>query len=468
MITINFGRVEGLPETEQRKLNNLVKIYNYHQEKNQRKQDYYEGKIKLADVNLGLAIPKNMGNLEVGCAWGAKTVDVLAARSNFDGFVAESGNPAEVMNRIARRNRLVTAYSKACQDELLFGTTFAAVSGSAGNAQIRFYSPESAAASWDNVKGRIDCAFAFEDARDDESDENWTPEFVNFYTDTDTWVMDRTEGPWKAERWPHSFGRPMIEPLTWNASSKKPFGQSRIKWPIRKLIQGYVRTVANASIGLEFATSPQKYLIGVTEDMYDVLINDKVKQYAGNLMVATTNPETDSNPTFGQLQQGNISPHVEMLRILSTQYSAATGLSVTDTGVVNDANPTSSDAILAQTQTLVGLAEKLNRGNGDGLYQIAMIAQAIELGTTPDALPDENKNIMAHFKNPAMPNLASTADAAVKIATSRPEFASTDVFLEMIGFDQADIRRIKAEEQRSRGRQVLTEVDNEDIETGLE
>ena len=47
---------------------------------------------------------------------------------------------------------------------------------------------------------------------------------------------------------------------------------------------------------------------------------------------------------------------------------------------------------------------------------------------------------MAHFKNPAMPSVAVTADAALKIASARREFASTDTFLEMIGFDQADIR----------------------------
>ena len=55
-----------------------------------------------------------------------------------------------------------------------------------------------------------------------------------------------------------------------------------------------------------------------------------------------------------------------------------------------------------------------------------------------------------------MPNVASTADAAVKIASARANFADTDVFLEMIGFDQADIRRIKAGELRTRGQQVLT------------
>ena len=54
-----------------------------------------------------------------------------------------------------------------------------------------------------------------------------------------------------------------------------------------------------------------------------------------------------------------------------------------------------------------------------------------------------------------MPSVAVSADAAIKIASGRPEFAQTDVFLEMVGFDQADIRRIKAQEQRARGMSVL-------------
>ncbi len=73
-----------------------------------------------------------MSRLEIGCAWGAKTVDVLAGRSMFDGFVAENGAPAELMTRIIQRNRLVSAYIKASRDELKYGCTFAALSGERG------------------------------------------------------------------------------------------------------------------------------------------------------------------------------------------------------------------------------------------------------------------------------------------------------------------------------------------------
>ena len=67
-----------------------------------------------------------------------------------------------------------------------------------------------------------------------------------------------------------------------------------------------------------------------------------------------------------------------------------------------------------------------------------------------------------------MPSVAVTADAAIKIATARQEFASTDTFLEMIGFDQADIRRIRAQEQRARGQTLLMEMDDADNDTDVE
>ena len=60
-----------------------------------------------------------------------------------------------------------------------------------------------------------------------------------------------------------------------------------------------------------------------------------------------------------------------------------------------------------------------------------------------------------------MPSVAVTADAAIKLASARQSFAQTDTFLEMAGFDQADIRRIKAQEQRARGLAVLETLEEE-------
>ena len=458
---LTFDSIAGLPQEEAERFLKLVDNYNTHSIKNDKKNKYYEGNISLNDVNLGIALPEGLKNLEIGCAWGAKAVDVLAARSRFDGFVGAEGNEIIDVDRIAVANNLIAEYEKACRDELKYGCTFATLSKDDEiGCKIRFHSPQTASALWDGEKGRVSCGFAIIDTQpNNEDDSTWMPSLIYYYTDTAVWVLRESYGEWIAEEYPHKMGRPLIEPLIWNATSNKPFGRSRIKEPIRRLIDGYVRTIANATIGLEFATSPQKYLLGVTDEQYDVIINQKFKQYVGSILASTNNPETGEKPTFGQLTQGSITPHVEMIRVLATQFSAATGLSVTDTGVVNDANPTSSDAILAQSQTLIAMAEQLNIGNGDALRTIALMALAIANNVSLNDLSEEQRDIMAHFKNPAMPSVAMTTDAAIKIASTRQSFANTDTFLEMIGFDKADIRRIKAQERMNRGLELAGSIE---------
>lgn len=469
MTNLQFGHVNGLTVTEQANLLALANALDYHQSRNATKDKYYEGHITLNDVNLGIALPNDLKKLDVGCNWGQKAVDVLAARSMFDGFVGSGGN-IDGLSRIVENNRLVAEYAKACRDELKYGCVFATLSADdTMGCKIRFHSPGFASALWNGKKGRIDCGLAIMDTVKDESNKDkWIPTAVNLYTDSAIIVLTRTGSQWSAKRHPHKMGRPLMEPMIWNATSDKPFGRSRLKKAIRALIDDYVRTVANATIALEFDTTPQKYILGVTDAQFDAITSDKFKQYMGSILAATTNPDTGENPAFGQLAQGSLTPHVEKMRMTATQFAAATGLTITDVGVVNNANPTSSDAILAQSQTLVLMAQQLNTSNGDALRTIACMAQAIARNVTLEELTDEERSIMAHFKNPAMPSVAVTADAAIKIASARKEFASTDVFLEMLGFDQADIRRIKAQEQRVRGQRVLMEEENETVGESVE
>lgn len=459
-ILCNVEQIRGLPPAEKQMMADLLSIYKAHAVKNMDKERYYEGNIPLDEVNLGIALPDSLAKLQISCAWGSKAVDVLASRSMFDGFVNASGSQSDELADLVLNNNLIAEYAKACRDELKFGCTYATLSADpAIKCRVRFHSPLTAAAKWGGEKGRIAYGFAVINVEQANGDGACYATVINLYTDSAIWVLERKNMAWFATEHPHEMGRPLMEAFVWNATSSKPFGRSRIKGPIRRLIQGYVRTMANATIGLEFATSPQKYLLGITDDQYDQVINQKFRQYVGSIIASTTNPETGEKPSFGQLQQGNITPHVEMMRLLATQFSAATGLSVTDTGVVNDANPTSSDAILAQTQTLVSMAEQLNSGNGDSLRTVALMALAIMGNTTMEALEDEKRDIIAHFRNPAMPSVAVTADAAIKIASARQGFANTDTFLEMIGFDQADIRRIKAQERMNNGLQIMTELE---------
>ena len=163
-LSIVPAQIVGFDANEVNRLQKLLNVYNSHSTSNYTKNKYYEGKISLNDVNLGLALPDGMSRLEIGCAWGAKTVDVLAGRSMFDGFVGENGEEVNELTDIIRDNNLIAEYPKTCRDELKIGCSFATLSADDDiRCRIRFHSAKSAAAVWDGEKGRIAYGFAITD-----------------------------------------------------------------------------------------------------------------------------------------------------------------------------------------------------------------------------------------------------------------------------------------------------------------
>lgn len=449
---------EGLTQDARRMLSDLLEVYHYHNSRNRLKRRFYEQRVTVGECNLGIALPRSLSNFEMACCWPEKAVTVLKDRSVFEGFVTTDGSTSDAITRIVRDNRLTSQYNKAVGDELMHGVVFATfAAGGLSGVTIRFHSGETSAAIWDGGKQRIRCGFAIMDTERDRNG-NDVPSVVNLYTDDAVWVVVRVGGRWTAIEHPHAMGRPlMVAMANEGGTTKKPLGRSRISRAVRDLTRGYIRTMSLATVALEFSTSPQKYLLGITDEQYDALISDKFRTYIGSLLLATRD-ENGEVPHFGQLAQGNINPHVEMLRALATQFAAATSLSVTDTGVVNDANPTSADAVAAANEKLIVRAQELNRENGDALYTMALMAQAIAGNKSLASLTDAERGIMARFANPAMPSVASTADAAIKIATADPTFGGTEVFYEMLGFDAPTIARIMSERNRNMGAGILNEV----------
>ena len=205
----------------------------------------------------------------------------------------------QALTQLVADNRLIAEYSKACRDELrnmavcssrctpTMPSAAASVSGPAGGGV-------------GGEKGRIDCGLAIIDTVPDEQFKGrWVPRLVNFYTDEAVIVLEMVQSQWRATRHRHRMGRPLMEPLIWNATGDKP-RPLRLKKAIRALIDDYVRIVANATVALEFDTTPQKYLLGVTDEQYDAIMNDKFKTYVGSLLTATSLLKTE-NPLFGQL-----------------------------------------------------------------------------------------------------------------------------------------------------------------------
>ena len=461
---LDFGNIvdaAGLSAAYRPVLGDLVEELRAHSSGNRLKRRYYDGRVTVAECNLGIALPYSVAQFEMACSWPEKAVTVLKDRSRFDGFVTRDGGSSALLDRIVRDNALVSEYGKACGDELMHGVVFPTFSASphGSGVSIRFHSAETATAIWDGGMQRISAGLAvMETGR--SRDGSRVPTVVNMYTDDAVVVIRRNpdDRRWTAQEMPHAMGVPLMLAMSSESdTTARPFGRSRISRPVRDLTRGYIRTMSLATVALEFATSPQKYLLGVSDEQYDALVSDKFRAYIGSMLLATRDENGDV-PQFGQLSQGTIAPHIEMLRMLATQFAAVTSLSVTDTGVVNDANPTSADAVAASDEKLVIRAQNLNRENGEALYKMALMAQAIAGNKPLSALTEEELDVMPHFLNPAMPSPVTMADVAIKTTTADPAFGGTQVFYEMLGFDAPTIARIMSQRNRNLGNGLLGEV----------
>ena len=458
-----MAEAEGLPSAERATVAELVEIYAGHIAANAEKGRYYDQRITAGECNLGIALPSDLNNFEMACCWPEKAVTALADRSRFDGYVNANGEEMPELDAIVRDNGLTGTYSMGVIDELKHGGVLATLAKSDMiGCSVRFHTFETSAARWNGVLQRIDAAFAIIDCKKSNDDIMYVPHVVNLYTDDATWVLRYSDegltAGWTAERRENGLGRCMATVMRNQPTNAQPLGTSRITRSVRALTRGYIRTMTLATVGLEFCTSPQKYLMGVSDAQYDALIDNKFKKYMDSIMLGTVDPDTGQVPQYGQLAQGTMQPHVDMLRMLSTQYAASTSLSVTDAGVVNDANPTSADALNSQNDKLIRRAEDLNAFNAEELRDVALMALSIRRGRPMSDLSKDDKDVMAHFLPPAMPNRAVMGDWAVKLASADPQFAGTDVFYEMQGFDKPTIARIQAQKRQNRGMDAMSEM----------
>lgn len=458
MENLAFGSIEaarGLGDAERETMRLLMEVFTRNQLRNQTRTQYYEGKIAVK--NIGIAVPPKLETLEVSCCWPQKTVEALQSRSVFDGFVASDAGVGERLARMSKRNDLRARYSRAVIPQLVHGCAFATVMRRPdGSASVRFRTAERAAALWDGENDRIEAGFVVIDSGRFNGDPQWQPCLVHLHTADALWALSRDAdgGAWAARRMPHAMGRPMMEPLVYRASEDKPFGKSRITRPVMSLTDSYMREMLRLEVGAELFTSPQKAILGAGDEAFEM---DKYNAYVTNMLLIGKD-EDGETPTLMQLNAASMQPHVDVMRNLAAQFAGATCVPVSELGVIHD-NPSSAEAIYAAKEALVVETDtSLNAGNAESLKNIGLMALAIERNVPMASLTDAERDIMARFKNPAMPSIVSQADAMTKIAATAKWIADTEVFLEEVGFDEGQRRRLMDGKNKAASARSIDEI----------
>ena len=433
--------VAGLTSDEQAYLEALLNVWKSKLHRNGIKNRYYDGKNRIKD--LGISIPPNLRFVETVVGWPAKAVDMLAARSRFDGFTfSGDGVNSGRLEAVLADNNFKAMYSKLVTSELINSCSFVTVSAGYADepeALLVDHSAIWASAIWDNRKKRVKCGMVI------NAFENNKPTMLTLYTDSAIIECWDDGYRWKSERYEHLIGRPLIEPLVYRPTIDRPFGKSRISRSVMSITDSAVREALRTEIASEFMTSPQKYLLGIDDTALKNF--NKWEAYTGAVFAVSS--DTDGNkPEFGQLSQGTMQPHTDYIRNLAARFSGETSIPISSLGVIHD-NPSSAEAIYAAKEDLVIEAEHLNMTNGNSLRNIGLMMLAILNRCSIAELSDEYKSITPRFKNPAMPSIVSQSDAMVKQASVAPYLAETEVFLEELCYSEELRTRILNEKRRA-------------------
>lgn len=452
--TMTTPKVTGLTEDEQRELDQLFKVWAAKTQRNALRVDYYNGHNAIKD--LGISVPPSLKNIvDSVVMWPAKAVDSLAARSMFDGFVT-SGNTEDPLGLrpMLDANQFDLLYAQAVVSELTHSVSFITTTlGGVGDPDvlISLRSAEYASAIWDFRRRRIRSGMAVVDLSTETPSE---PTLITMYLSEWVITCQKSQNAWKVvERRINPLGRPLMEPMPFAPSERRPFGRSRISREVMSLTDMAQRGALRADILMEFNTAPARYLMGADEEAFR---DSKWSAYM-NTFLSISKDEDGETPTLGQLSQLSPQGAISYMQHLASRFSGATGVPLSSLGIVQD-NPASAQAMEASKDEIVTTTHAMNRVNRIALTNVARMGLALRDRVTLDQLPEEAASLQGRFRNPALPSVVSQSDAMVKQIAAIPWLADTEVALEELGYDESQIQRLLSDKRRQQAPGILDKM----------
>lgn len=443
--------VRGLPDAELDLLNDLLDVWRRKQDGNLKKIRYYEMKNKVKD--LGIAIPDPLKNMSLVVGWPAKAVDCLAVRSRFNGFTF-SDNQDHGLRDLLEQNQFTLLYRQAVTDELINSCSFITVSKGGQNEPdivLNVYSAVDAAGVWDRRRKRIRAGLTVVDTEKEFEGGEEEPIWVNLYTDTDVWEIRKDGAKWTSRRNPHKMGRPLIEPMAYKANTTyRPFGRSRITRSVRCITDAALRANLREEVAAEFATSIQKYILGVEDDFFEN--NDKLEAYIGTVLALTPNNDGEI-PRVGQFSQTGVQPQIESIRTLAARFAGETAIPVTELGIIHD-NPASYEALITMYSSLITECEDLNDRNGESLKTVGKLMLATMANKSYWELDGVERSIMCDWRDPSMMNSAARMDMTAKTVAIWPWMAESEETLSMAGIKEDKRVKLMADKEEFERRQI--------------
>lgn len=474
-----YGRVplecpslDEVPERYRDRIEDLFDTWGAVRERNRRLTRYYDMKNELK--GLGISVPPSMERLNCVVGWCSKAVQAHAMRSVFDGYVFGGASDGQ-LDGLVRDNRMRSLYQRACASALVHGVSALTVmAGGPGQpvVKVRAHSANQFCALWDKDEERIGCGVVLADVDRDGEPCRYTvhmPDAVLTLRRAG-WepgpALSGGRWAWGCEVEPNPMGRPLMEVLVNDPDLDRPLGHSMLTPELLGIVDKAMRDVLRMEIGAEFFTFPQRYALGVAEDLFaapldpDTPVDEdgdpvdgegnkiprptdpkaKLDAYLGAIW-AFTRDENGEVPTVGQFSPTSAENFTMTFENDAQRFSGATNVPLAQLGVLSNTY-TSSDALGAANDPLILQVETMNRRNAEAMEEVGRMMMAVARGTTVERLPDDLRAVQAYMKDPSMPTISARADAWTKLGANDESIVGTDVYYEGVGLPQPTIDRL--------------------------
>lgn len=390
---------------------------------------YYEMKNQANTYSKNIPVDmQNMSNSVLG--WCAKSVDSVADRLIFRNFKDDNFD----INEIYNMNNPDTLFDSAILSSLISSCCFIYISqGNDGYPRMQVIDGSNATGIMEPITGMLKEGYAVLERNSETEKPTLEVYFVPGRTD---YVTNGKE----VESIYNDAPYPLLVPVIFRPDAKRPFGHSRISRSCMSIMQSALRTIKRSEISAEFYSFPQKYAIGISDD----LEMDKWKATMSSMLTFTKDEDGDK-PVVGQFQQQSMEPYINQLRMFAALFAGETGLTVDDLGFVSD-NPSSQEAIKASHENLRLVARKAQRTFGTGFLNAGYLAACVR-----DEFPYDRRQIYLTTPvwepvfEPDASMLSSIGDGAIKINQAVPGYFNKDNLRELTGINESDLEPIPVE-----------------------
>lgn len=447
-----------LPEVsddEDRLINALLKQLHDVTPGNVLRASYYDGKRAIRQV--GTVIPPQYYRLGLVLGWSAKAVDILARRTNLDGFVWPDGDLQSLGVRdVVEGNFLLSEVSAALVSALIHGVVFA-VNGEGVGAEpkslIHFKDAMSATGMMNPRTRCLDNLLSITDR-----DDNGKPTGLALYLDGETVTAVKEAGRWSVDRVRHNLGVP-VEALVYKPRIGREWGSSRISPAVMSLHDQALRTVIRMEGHMDVYSFPEMWMLGADEKVFRNPDGSLRPVWQTMLARIKGIPDDDEAPEslaradIKQFPAASPQPHLDALKQQAQLFSGETSIPLTSLGVSDMSNPTSADSYIASREDLIAEAEGATDDWTPPLRRLMVRALAVQNGLR--GVPEQWSTIDCKWRSPMYLSRAAQADAGMKQLAAVPWLADTEVGLELLGLDEQQRVRAMSEKRRAVGRSVL-------------